>query len=100
LCGAFLVECSRADGLLVWPVRVLLGFFLRIPKRARITTAIAGMIAVGFYWKGYHTPAQQANSWTSIQHLLAIAKFCHHVFRINLGCFASVVFILPNVRNR
>jgi hypothetical protein len=75
LCGAFLAECGRADGLFVWPILILLSFFLRFEKPAKILIAVAGAICVGLYLKGYQTPPHHAKPWVSIQHPIAIAKF-------------------------
>ena len=75
LCAAFLAECGIANGLFVWPILVLLGFFLGFPKRSQILTGLVGVIAVALYLAGYQRPPQHANPLTSIQHPLALAKF-------------------------
>src|SRR5579864_1219387 len=75
LCAAFLAECGIANGLFVWPILVLLGFFLHFPKRSQLLTVLAAFIAVGFYLYGYQSPPQHANPLISIQHPLALAKF-------------------------
>ena len=72
---AFLAECGLADGVLVWPLLLLLGFWLRFSKRTQMLTAGVGVAAVSLYLKGYYAPPQHANPWDSIRHPLAIAKF-------------------------
>ena len=74
-CAAFLAECSLASGLLAWPILVLLGFNLRLPKRTQILTAAVGSVAVGAYSWGYYTPPQHAKPWETIQHPIAMERY-------------------------
>jgi hypothetical protein len=73
--AGFLAEYSLADGLIVWPVILWLGFTLRLAKRTRILSAVVGFIAVGLYFIGYVTPPEHSNPWLTIRRPLSLAKY-------------------------
>jgi hypothetical protein len=73
--AGFLAEYSLADGLIVWPVILWLGFTLRLAKRTRVFSALVGVIAVGLYFIGYVTPPEHSNPWLTIRRPLSVAKY-------------------------
>jgi hypothetical protein len=73
--AGFLAEYSLADGLIVWPVILWLGFSLRLAKRTLVLSAVVGFIAVGSYFIGYVTPPEHSNPWLTIRRPLSLAKY-------------------------
>jgi hypothetical protein len=47
---------SSANGMLVWPLLICACFMLRLKKQQIATVAIAGSLAIGFYFIDYHPP--------------------------------------------
>jgi hypothetical protein len=76
LCAAFLAECSRFDGLLVWPILLLLALALRLPRRNCAVIGIAAALAVGVYFWNYHPPHQSSGEvWRALHHPLALVNY-------------------------
>jgi hypothetical protein len=73
--AGFLAQYSLADGLIVWPVILWLGFTLRLRKRTLVLSAVVGFIAIGLYFIGYVTPPEHSNPWLTIRHPLSLAKY-------------------------
>jgi hypothetical protein len=74
--AAFLAECCYVDGLLVWPILVVLGFSLRLPRQTRILIGGLGTAAVAMYFWGYRSPGGVPGSpWESIRHPIDIGRY-------------------------
>ena len=73
--AGFLAEYSLAEGLIVWPVILWLGFILRLAKRTQVLSAVVGFMAVGMYFIGYVTPPEHSNPWLTIRRPLSLAKY-------------------------
>jgi hypothetical protein len=73
--AAFLSECSLADGVLVWPILLLLTLVLRLPKWTQFLTAAVGASAIALYLPGYQSPPYHSRLSTSILHPLSVAKY-------------------------
>jgi len=75
MVAALAAEYSEAQGLLAWPILVVLVFALRFPRRTRTLVAVAGTLAISAYFWHYQTPAQLGNPWQSLRHPMAIAGY-------------------------
>jgi hypothetical protein len=73
--AAFVAECSLADGVLVWPMLLLLTLALRLPKWTQFLTAGVGASAIALYLRGYQAPSYHSRPSTSILHPLSVAKY-------------------------
>ncbi len=60
LAAAFVAECSRFDGLLVWPILLLLACALRLPRKTCALIAAAATLAVAAYFWNFHPSHQQS----------------------------------------
>jgi len=75
IAAAFLSEINLANGLLAWPVLVLLAFTLGFSHRDLIIIAVVGTSAIALYFIGYHSPGIHANPVASLQQPLTVLKF-------------------------
>ncbi len=73
--AALLSEYSIADGLVVWPVLLWLGFALRLAKRTQLLVLVVALAAIGLYFVGYRSPAEHSDPWLTIRRPLSLAKF-------------------------
>jgi hypothetical protein len=75
LFAAFLAECSMADGVLVWPILVILSFVLHFTNRSRILIAGAGTAVITAYFWHYRPSPDHASPLQTIIHPIAIARY-------------------------
>jgi hypothetical protein len=67
---AVLATYSMSNGLLIWPLLVVMSFWLRLPTRHWIILTAAMVVMVAAYLWGYHSPGHHANPVDSITHHL------------------------------
>jgi hypothetical protein len=75
LGAALVAELNLAGGVLVWPLLLLLGFVLRMPRRTLYLIASVGVCAVAAFLWGFHSPAQVANPLQSLHHPIAAYRY-------------------------
>jgi len=75
LIAAFVAECSLADGVLVWPILVIIGFSLRYSKKTFALIGGIGAAAIVAYFWHYRSPPNEAGPLESIRHPVAVAKY-------------------------
>ncbi len=75
LFAAFVSECSLANGVLTWPLLLLLAFFLHFGRRERWIIVLTGFLAITVYLIGYHTPGHHAQPLETLRKPLKIVKF-------------------------
>jgi len=66
---------SNANGMLAWVALLVLGRFLRHPRRTQIATAIAGAAFIALYFRGYWSPPQHPSIPRALRQPLALAEF-------------------------
>lgn len=73
--AALTAELSLANGLLVWPLLLLIGLMLGFSKRDLVILLAAGAAAIALYTVGYHSPSKESNPLASIQEPGAVLKY-------------------------
>jgi hypothetical protein len=66
---------SIADGLLVWPILVLLAAAMALPRRIQLLIAGFSVALVGLYLIGYHHPPYPTSQYSKVLHPLRILKY-------------------------
>ncbi|MDR3698639.1 MAG: hypothetical protein P4L56_03330 [Candidatus Sulfopaludibacter sp.] len=81
LFAALLAEGSRLDGLLVWPILLLLSFSLRFPRKTRVLIGGVASAAVAVYfWRFHSVGGVSGEGLEAIRHPLSMAEYVVHYF--------------------
>ena len=72
---AFWANFSNGHGILVWPVLLAMGVVLRLPARPLVIGGMVMLGALAIYFFHYHTPAQHAGPWESLQHPIQVMHY-------------------------
>ena len=89
LTAAVLAECFLAGGNMVWLVLPVCGLWMGLPVRKVAPAAGAGLLGIGIYLIGYHTPPTGSDPVKSARNVVEIGKYL-------VGYFAeSWHYILP-----
>jgi hypothetical protein len=88
---AFLAECSLASGPLTWLVLPVCAILIGLPRRVILLLAGCGVIAIGVYLIGYHSPENFSNPLESLRHPGTVLAFIGSYFG------ASWKFVIPEV---
>jgi hypothetical protein len=75
ILAAVIAECTLANGVLLWPVLFVEAYALRLSRRIQALLAAAGVIAIGVYLIGYHSPGGHSNPLESLARPLDVAHY-------------------------
>lgn len=73
--AALVAEASLANGVLVWPLLILMGLMLGFSKRDLLIALGACIAGVAIYMVGYHSPANESNPLAAIHNPGAVVKY-------------------------
>ncbi len=75
LVSAFISEAGLASGLAVWPVLLVIAFWLGFKPVHKLVVGISSAAAIAAYLIGYRTPETTSNPLSTILHPLKILKY-------------------------
>lgn len=75
IASAVISEMSVANGLLIWPVLLLVGFILDLSWRKQVYLLLAAICGIGAYLIGYHSPPYHSNPVESLHHPGLVLKY-------------------------
>lgn len=75
MAAAFVSESSLANGLLVWPLLLLLAYLLRFSRLKLCIVLVFACLATAAYLNGYRTPGQHSNPLQTIREPFSVLKF-------------------------
>ena len=89
LASALWATFSYGHGMLVWPVLLAAGLWLRLPPRRLAAVFVVMLCALGVYFFHYKTPVQHANPLESLQRPIQVLQYA--VLMIGLPFFPAGV---------
>lgn len=75
LVCCFAAEASLANGLLTWPLFLLLAWKLNFQPRHLLIAAIVSALAIGFYFVGYRAPANHSSPLQTIRYPAQVLSY-------------------------
>ncbi len=101
LFAAVLAECSRLDGLLVWPILLLLSFALRFPGKTRALIGSVATLAVALYfWRFHSVGGVSAGALEAVRRPLYLVDYVVHYFGATWNALlrpGSIAFVLADL---
>jgi len=88
IAAGLVCNYSMANGMLVWPLLLTMGWRLGLGRRALLLLSVVGALSIGSYVWGYVTPDNTSNPWDSLLRP-------HLVFRY-LACYLGGPFRLAD----
>ena len=71
---------SLASGILLWPILLVSGIYLRLRLKAILPVVIAGVLSIGAYLFHYVRPSIHANPLASLHHPIKLIEYCSGYF--------------------
>jgi hypothetical protein len=101
LFAAALAECCRLDGLLVWPILVLLSFSLRFRKEtSALIGGVATLAVAAYFWRFHSVGGVSGDAREAIRHPFAAGEYVVHYFGTAWDALlppGSAVFVLSEL---
>lgn len=91
IIAAVVATYSSANALLVWPLLLLLAFFLHLSKRSMTALSLSAIVFVGLYFVGYHFSGEM-NVTAVLRHPLYFIGFTATYLSMPFGKLISPRF--------